>query len=366
VKHPTTAFGSEENRRAFQLTLLIDSVVDHAIFLLDGDGHVASWNPGAERINGYRADDIIGRHFGVFYAPEDIARDHPAHELALARREGRYEEEGWRVRQDGSRFWSHVVITAIRDDAGELLGFGKVTRDLTAQREAEQRLQRSNAELARFAAVAAHDLREPLRSISGFSGLLRERHGATLEPQAREYLHHVETAAASMQRLIDELLALARAGDAAPAAEVVDIRDAVGRILVELQVAVSDRDAEVSVEIPAETRVSASRNDVDAVLRNLLGNALKFSDGRPTVTVRREQVGHDWRIWIEDHGIGIPDPELPRIFEPFHRLHAAAEHPGNGLGLAICQRVIVRNGGGIGVDSTVGGGSRFWFSLPRA
>src|SRR4051812_32263515 len=129
-----------EQSGADQLRLLVEAVTDYAIFMLDTGGHIATWNAGAERIKGYTADEIIGQHFSRFYTEPDIARNHPAHELEIAEREGRYEEEGWRVRKDGTRFWANVVITAVRED-GELIGFGKVTRDLTMRREAELELE---------------------------------------------------------------------------------------------------------------------------------------------------------------------------------------------------------------------------------
>src|SRR4051794_29040963 len=129
-----------EQRGADQLRLLVEAVVDYAIFMLDPDGHVATWNAGAERIKGYTAAEIIGEHFSRFYTEPDRARNHPAHELEIAERDGRYEEEGWRVRKDGGRFWASVVITAVRDEDSRLVGFGKVTRDLTNRRAAEQEL----------------------------------------------------------------------------------------------------------------------------------------------------------------------------------------------------------------------------------
>src|SRR3954468_23563014 len=128
-------------RVAEQLRLLVDAVSEYAIFLLDRGGHIQTWNTGARRLKGYTPEEIIGRHFSIFYTQEDIARDHPANELEIAAREGRYEEEGWRLRKDGSRFWANVIITALRDEAGALVGYGKVTRDLTARREAEQQLE---------------------------------------------------------------------------------------------------------------------------------------------------------------------------------------------------------------------------------
>ena len=129
--------------------LLVESVRDYAIFMLDADGHIASWNVGAERIKGYTEEEILGRHFSVFYTEEARAKRHPQHELEIATETGRYEEEGWRLRKDGTRFWANVVITALFDEDGTLRGFGKVTRDMTERREAEERLREARAELAR-------------------------------------------------------------------------------------------------------------------------------------------------------------------------------------------------------------------------
>jgi PAS domain S-box-containing protein len=163
------------DQRAERLVLLVEQVRDYAIFMLDTGGHIATWNRGAERIKGYRADEIIGRHFSTFYTPDAVARDHPAYELEVAIKEGRFEEEGWRVRKDGSRFWANVVITTIYDRDGKHIGFGKVTRDLTERRALQQDLLRSNADLQRFASLAAHDLAEPLRTIGGFADLLDQK-----------------------------------------------------------------------------------------------------------------------------------------------------------------------------------------------
>src|SRR5437763_1838989 len=148
------------------LRLLIDNVQEYAIFLLDESGHILSWNAGARRIKGYSAQEIIGKHFSIFYPDEDLAWDKPGHELEVAKREGRFEDEGWRLRKDGTRFWASVVITALYDEQGALRGFGKVARDLT---------ERRNSELVkdRFISNAAHELRTPLSVIIGLSSYLR-------------------------------------------------------------------------------------------------------------------------------------------------------------------------------------------------
>jgi PAS domain S-box-containing protein len=363
------------NAELEQFRRLVLSVSDYAIFLLDAGGHVTTWNAGARRAKGYTEQEIVGRHFSIFYTDEDRARDHPADELRMAVETGRYEEEGWRIRKDGSRFWAHVVITTVRDDDGELLGFAKVTRDLTERRQAEQalrdanaRLARSNHELDRFAAVAAHDLQEPLRTIAGFSGLLQRRHAGALDDDARGHLDHIETAVARMQSLIDDLLGYARAAEpSGVGGATVAVRDAIALVLGELRATIEERGAAMAVEVADHVDVHAEARDVESVLRNLLSNAVKFADANaPSVTVSATLVASAVQIEVIDNGIGIDPSDRPRLFLPFQRLHSAADYPGTGLGLAIAQRVVERNGGSIGVDSVAGRGSRFWFTLPAA
>lgn len=363
------------NNELQQFRRMVLGVRDYAIFLLDPGGHVTTWNAGAERINGYTAEEIVGRHFSTFYTDADRARDHPADELRIASAEGRYEEESWRVRKDGSRFWASVVITAVRDEEGVLVGFAKVTRDLSERRLAEEALQqanerlaRSNQELERFASVAAHDLQEPLRTISGFAELLKDRYAADLDDTGRNYLGHVAAAAVRMSQLVDDLLGYARAAAEPHTGEgETAIADTVGAVLAELRATIEERGTAVTVEVPAPARVRAEPRDVEAALRNLVSNAVKFASVEaPAVTIRAEAVDGDLRVWVIDNGIGIDPADRPRLFVPFARLHSASEYEGTGLGLAIAQRVVERNAGAIGVESVVGEGSRFWFTLPAA
>jgi PAS domain S-box-containing protein len=365
-------FAATGDQRAQQLALLVESVRDYAIFLVDPQGYIVTWNPGAENLKGYSAEEAVGSHFSMFYTEEDRAIDHPAAELEVAARTGRYEEEGWRIRKDGSRFWANVVLTAVRDGTGELRGFAKVTRDLSARRaadaalrEANERLARTNRELDRFAAVAAHDLQEPLRTVAGFARILQDRHAGQLDERGQAYLGYVSAAVARMQRLVDDLLGFAKAAEDAPAAGPVAMAGCAEVVVAELQAAIAERGAEVVVEVPDGIAVRAHRRDVESVLRNLVSNAVKFADpAQPRVVIRSTPVQDAIRIDVIDNGIGIDPAERPRLFRPFQRLHSAADFPGTGLGLAIAQRVVERSGGAIGVDSVAGEGSRFWFTLP--
>jgi PAS domain S-box-containing protein len=371
-------------RRSLELALLVDTIRDYAILLLDVEGTITTWNAGAARLKGYTEAQAVGQNFSMFYTEDDRAHGLPQTLLATAAREGRVENEGWRVRRDGTRFWANVLITAIRDESGsgDVIGFGKVVRDLTerrasdqAVREANARLERTNRELDRFAAVAAHDLQEPLRTIGGFSGLLVERHGAELDAGARRYLDHITSGVSRMSQLVDDLLDYARSAESSGVpGDTVVLADAVSVVLEELQATITEHRSSITIEVPRDLRVRAESRDVEAALRNLISNAVKFaSASEPRVVVRASLGGggggggaREITVEVLDNGAGIDPQDRPRLFQPFARLPSAAGHPGTGLGLAIAQRVIERNSGSIGVESTTDSGSRFWFTLPAA
>ncbi len=350
---------------------LVSSVRDYAIFMLDPSGRIRSWNRGARHLKGYAPEEVIGRHFSLFYTDEDRARDHPAAELAIARREGRYEEEGWRVRKDGSLFWASVTITAVRDDDDELTGFAKVTRDLTARKEQEEALHRAvadlreaNAELDRFASFAAHDMTGPLATIAGFARLLVR---AGLPPAEAEWARHIKTSSERLSGTLQSLLAYARAGGSQVVPRKVDLSLALEQVLADLAGPIDARGAQVGVDVPAGAAVLADEGDVRSVLQNLIANAVKFADREePRVTVAARAAGETWRVAVADNGEGISDADRRRIFRAFERGASGAGQAGHGLGLAICQRLVDRHHGTLGVDSEPGRGSSFWFTLPAA
>ncbi len=269
--------------------LLVDGVKDHAILRLDLTGHVRSWNPGAERIHGYTADEIIGQHFSCFYPPEAAAAGKPAQDLACAVAEGRCAEEGIRIRKDGERYWASVVITALYNEQGEPRGFAKITRDVTQRRLAEDavrrtaaELARSNAELEQFAYVASHDLQEPLRAVAGYCQLLQRRYAGRLDADADEFIAFAVEGAARMQRLIEDLLSYSRVGTRGKAFEPTDVNAVFDQAVVNLKTAITERQAEVTRgELPT---VPADRLQLEQLLQNLISNAIKFH--RPDVKPR--------------------------------------------------------------------------------
>jgi PAS domain S-box-containing protein len=284
VEQAATALRDSEER----FRLLVDGVADYAIYMLDPAGRVVSWNKGAGRLKGYTADEIIGQDVSVFFLAEDVAAGRPAAELARATEEGRTEEEAWRVRKDGSHFWADVIVTALRDDDGRLRGFAKVTRDFSARKKSEDaarqaaaklrtyatRLERSNRELETFAAVASHDLQEPLRKIRAFGDRLTTKFGAQLDPGARDYLERMCGAAARMQALIENLLTFSRVTTKARPFVSVDLGSAARDALSDLDTRVAQSGARVEIDpLPS---VDADPTQMQQLFQNLLGNALKF------------------------------------------------------------------------------------------
>ena len=372
-------------------THLVAGVGDYAIILLDAEGYVVSWNSGAERIKGYKADEIIGRHFSAFYPKGAIAKRLPDHALEVAVRDGRFGEEAWRVRKDGSRFWANVTITALRDADGKLAGYLKITRDLSDRRKMqalqeanrqksefvallEKRVQErtaqltdSNAQLEAFAYTVSHDLKAPLRGIQGFSQALLEDYRDALDDQGRDYLRRIGNGILRMQTLIENLLEHSQLSRVEFRLTTVDLGSAVQEALKLLEGEIRATNAKISVngKMPA---VVAQPSVLVQSIQNLLSNALKFTkNGRaPRIRVSTEKVGERTRLYVQDRGIGIEERHFDRIFEVFERLHGQESFSGTGIGLAIVKKAMERMNGRCGVDSKVGVGSRFWIELAAA
>ena len=348
---------SEERMR-----LMVEAVRDYAIFLLDPDGRVATWNVGAERLKGYKAGEIIGRHFSVFYPEEARRREHPAEELRRAKAEGRYEEEGWRVRKDGTQFWANVVITALVDQEGRHIGFTKVTRDFTETRnlrEAQLAVQLRDE----FLATAGHELRTPLSALlMQVQGLARS--ARVEDPKLKQRLEKAATAGERLEKLITQILDVSRinVGRLVLDRERMRLDDVVRDVI--------DRFADLAAEAqcPVVLRLEPveglwDRVRLEQVITNLVTNALKYGKGN-MVEVETLPEGESAVLRIVDHGIGIASDDQKRIFERFERAKGTREYGGFGLGLWISRSIVEAMGGSISVRSVPGEGSTFAVKLP--
>jgi PAS domain S-box-containing protein len=395
--------------------LLVQSVRDYGIFMLDPQGLVSSWNEGAEHINGYTAREILGQHFSVFYPREDREAHKPEHELEVAERVGRFEDEGWRVRKNGARFWSNVVITALRGEGDELVGFAKVTRDLTERRAAElralenarrlaaeetartlaeersqelaalnERLRLQAAELeqrrreaeeanrvkSEFLAAMSHELRTPLNAIAGYSELLSMGIHGPLTPGQEAALERIRLSQQHLLGQINDILNFSRleAGAVTYTPGPVAVRGAVQNAAHLVSVSAQSRGVELEVEGGEDAVAFADGPKVEQILLNLLTNAIKFTDpgGRITLTCAAE--GAQVRIRVRDTGIGIPPDQLEAVFEPFVQVGRSLTQPseGTGLGLAISRELARAMGGDLAAESVEGKGSVFTLTLPRA
>jgi len=366
-----------------QFALLVSSVVDYAIFMLDAAGVVVTWNEGAQRIKGYHADEIIGRHFSVFYPTEDARNRKPDWELEVARREGRYEEEGWRVRKDGTRFWASVVITALRDETGRLRGFGKVTRDLTERRarEIQRNVEREReamqlrahadrmADLERtkteFLNIASHELRDPLTVIRGYNSMLED--GSIPAEQIPALARILEAKLAQMDVLIEQMLETARLEQDGLDLfrETFDLRGIAQEQVDVFRPLARGRALVMSGDV-GTLPVEGDRAKIGTIVSNLLDNAMKYSPDRGEICVTTGcRDGHAF-VSVRDEGIGIAPEHLPALFTRFGRLPTEenVRIPGTGLGLYLCQQIAQRHRGDITVQSRAGVGSEFALALP--
>ena len=360
--------------------LLVDTVRDYAIFALDPTGHVASWNEGARRIKGYERDEIIGKHFSVFYPPEKIAERFPEYELEVAAREGRFEDEGWRVRKDGTMFWADVVITALHDDTGKLVGFAKVTRDLTERREAQlkavedaRRLalaEEANRTKSTFLAAMSHELRTPLNAIGGYADLLLAGVGGELNPQQRQYVERLHAGQRHLLGVINDILNFSRieAGQLEYDIEPIRLQGSIDAVLPLIEPQARARGIDLTNGSPADTTVLADGAKLEQILINLLSNAVKFTEPGGSISLRAGRDGDRGYVSVRDTGVGIPAEKLGAVFQPFVQVgrNLTSPHEGTGLGLAISSDLARGMGGDLNVESTLGEGSVFTLRLPLA
>jgi PAS domain S-box-containing protein len=365
-KHEETVRQSEERFR-----LLVEGVQDYAIYMLDSLGTVTSWNAGARRIKGYEAAEVIGKHFSRFYTPDDVEAGKPWTELAIAREQGRAEDEGWRVRKDGSKFWARVVVTPVLDSEGTLCGFAKVTQDLTLRRHSEA-LELTAANVNDFIAVLAHELRNPLAPIR--SAVQLQRISNPADPGYDKMREIIERQSGQLSRIVDDLLDISRItrGTLSIDKHPRDLGSIVNRGVETARPNIEAGKHTLEVTLPVvPARVNCDELRLTQALTNILNNAARYTDpgGRITVTVSTaESEGTPLgRISVRDTGKGIDPTLLHSIFGMFVQGKDPLQRPaaGLGVGLALTRSLVELHHGTVEARSEgVGKGSEFIISLP--
>jgi PAS domain S-box-containing protein len=359
----------EELRQSEQrLRLLVESVRDYAIFMLDKDGYVRSWNKGAQAIKGYAASEIIGRHFSEFYTPEDIASGKPGRKLATAREQGSVEDEGWRVRKDGSLFWANVVLTAVRDSRGELVGFAKVTRDMSDRKRLEE-LERSSQRMSEFLAMLAHELRNPLAPIRNAVTIMQLE--TLTSPTLRNCRDVIDRQLTHVTRLVDDLLDVGRltTGKIKLRKELVRVGEVILRSAETVRPLVEARRHQLNLDLPAQAiYVHGDSVRLSQVVQNLLINAAKYTPEGGVIDLKLREADGYATIAVSDNGRGIDAAQLDRIFELFNQGEGGSgADSGLGIGLTLARSLVQMHGGSLTAESAgIGKGSTFTVLLPAA
>lgn len=342
---------------------LIQSARYYALFLLDPNGSVTSWNPGAVSIYGYQPEDVIGKHFSLLYSSEDCAQGIPETELRAAAEAGYADDTRWLLKSNGQKFWAEGLTSSISNHRGELIGYAKITRDATERRNLEQQLERSNDELQRFAYTVSHDLQEPLRTIRSYAELLSRRYSGKLDKDADEFIQFLMDAAGRMTQLLRDLLAYSQAGR--PDRTKLEVTSSAN--VLQWAIMNVDRlakEAEATITYDPLPIVEADPGQLTQVFQHLLGNAIKYRGAEPPrIHISVERLGEMEQFAVRDNGVGVDPEHHERIFGVFKRLQGK-EFPGTGIGLSICRKIIESHKGRIWVESEPRGGLTVKFTLP--
>jgi len=363
--------------------LLVDSIEDYAIFLLDPNGIVMSWNKGAERNKGYKSSEIIGKHFSIFYTQQDVDAQKPQKELEIAQRIGRIEDEDWRVRKNGSRFWANVIITALRNPSGELVGFAKVTRNLTDRKRQEDELRKANMQLRKqqqelqrlndskneFISLASHQLRTPATITKQLLGVLLAGYSDKLTPAQTTFIQKAQSSNERQIFIVNSLLEVAQldAGKVVLHKTMADLKKMVSDVIDEQSEIIHRRKQTVSLRAAANVpKVAIDTKYFRMAIENIIDNASKYTHESGTIKVSIKLVAGVVVIGITDNGVGIAAADIDSLFKKFNRIpNELSEHvSGSGLGLYWVRKVIELHGGTITVKSRPHRGTTFTISVP--
>ncbi|MDX1950765.1 MAG: PAS domain S-box protein [Verrucomicrobiota bacterium] len=378
-----TAIAENLRETEERFRLLVDRAEEYAIFMLDSEGRISSWNLGAERIFGYSSEEVLGRSADIFFDPKDQEANIPAMELQTARERRQVISEHWQIRKNGTRFWASGSLITL--DQTQKQGFAKILRDMTHRKNTEEQIRKLNTDLEErverrtaalqeskeqmeaFTYTVAHDLRAPLRAMQGFSHALIEDCGEMLSREARDYLDRIRSSAERMDALIQDLLSYSQVTRSQLRFQRVDLRQLIEQVQGTLAPEIEQRSARFSIEGEFPP-VVAHAGTLESVLQNLVSNAIKFTppEKQPIITITGRIKSDCLHVAIKDEGIGIAPEHHERVFRIFERLHAQEIYPGTGMGLALVKKSLERMNGSIGVESELGRGSTFWFRIPLA
>jgi PAS domain S-box-containing protein len=362
---------------------MIDEVRDYAIILLDVEGIIQNWNKGAEQIKQYTEQEAVGKNFRMFYLQEDQDRKLPEQLINEATRTGRAVHEGWRVRKDKTRFWGSIILTALHDSEDRVIGFSKVTRDLTERKRAEDTLQEylkeletQNKELEQFAYIASHDLQEPLRKIRMFIDVIRQNFHD--EAMVMNYFDRINVSASRMSELIHAVLNYGRLSGKEDQVVETDLNEVLESVRSDYELLIQDKQAVILSEpLPVIPAISLQ---VHQLFANLISNALKFTLEQPVVRIRWSIVskaavvhqpphlaeGNYIELVFADNGVGFDQQYENIMFGMFQRLHGKDQFSGIGIGLALCKKIMENHGGYLTAKSEVGRGAHFYAYFPMS
>ena len=345
--------------------LLIEGVKDYAIFLLDKDGIVTTWNEGAKRIKGYDHDEIIGQSFLKFYTPEAVAARYPQFELSKAFEEGKFEDEGWRIRKDGTKFWANALITPIYNSRKEHIGFTKITRDLSERVRNEGlmkknlQLHKVNTDLDNFIYTASHDLRSPISNLEGLLSLMEKKISSKLDDTEKSIVEMMGKSILKLNNTISNLTEVTRAQkNLEEDKEVISIPAVINEVRQEIHSLIIDSEADIHEDIQVEELYFVPMN-LRSILYNLLTNAIKYR--KPEVPleilIRTYRKGSNIILSVKDNGLGLSNSQQAKLFKMFKRMHSHVE--GTGIGLYILKRIVENSGGKVEVESEPHLGTEF-------